>query len=310
MKSNNAFNSASICRFALMLATVLLAAPVQAQSTTARYNRSQSTYQWSSKHNNFHFTGTAQQRDGDYITFKTDRGLEIILPIKYLCDKDLAYLTYLAGEGPLPAGISTPSTGSTSPGGMASNNTPGSATDSSDGSSGSTTPQAGPVDHVYRPGEKVEVLVDGKWCPGKIFAARPADSNYFVSYSISGVPRNAWIASKQIRPETPEEPSEPKPTEPMPTPGTEPMTPDPMTDPVPDKPEESQPDKNYKPGDKVEVLVDGSWYKGQVLAARPGDSSYFISYTMGNALKRGWLPSKEIRERKTAAPATSPDTDE
>ena len=306
MKSYNALTAAALCCFALWLAT-----PAQAQSPTSRYNRSQSSYEWSSKHNNFHFTGTAEKREGDYVTFKTDRGLEIILPIKYLCDKDLAYLKYLSGEGPLPAGISTPSTGNNSTSGMASNNPPGSGGDSTDNNTTPKPPEEGPTDRVYRPGEMVEVLVDGKWFPGKIFAARPADSNYFVSYSASGVPRNAWIGSKQIRPQTPDEPAEPKPmpsTEPMPgpMPGTEPM-PTPMTDPVPDKPEESTPDKTYKPGDQVAVLVDGTWCKGQVLAARPGDGSYFISYTVGNSLKRGWLPSKELRERKAAAPATPSD---
>jgi len=192
--------------FGLILG-MLIAGPALAQSLP--YNQSQSNYTFKSRHGSFEFTGKAIKRQGDYITFRTTDRIEIWLPAKYLSEESLAYLQYLRGNGPAPAGIAATPMG-TPPGngsaGTMSGSTGGSSPDTStdDGTSTPNDPQPadpgkGDPDKIYAPGTAIDVLVDNQWYPGRVFARRPADNAYFVSYSVDGRPKSAWVPAVEMR---------------------------------------------------------------------------------------------------------------
>ncbi len=193
---------------------ILVDRHVAAQSSSVTYNRSQSTHTFRSKHGNFEFTGKAIKREGEYASFRTSNGTEIWLPTKYLSKADAAYLKYLSGDGPAPAGLSSSESDlASNPSG---NDTPTSPRPSQFGgndpaeSSPSTTdnpemeakpadPMPGDADKIYHPGAAIEVLVDGQWHAGKVFVRRPADNAYFVSFTVNGVARRSWVPAVELR---------------------------------------------------------------------------------------------------------------
>jgi len=211
------FRFATVRTFIFLTAGIINSTPVLAQSTsTTSYNQSQASHTFQSKHGNFSFTGKALKREGDYVSFRTTDRIEIWLPVKYLSDESLDYLMYLSGQGPAPSGVTeTPMDASpTGPAtGEMANNTSGdsSSTSTNDGTSTpmdaepmETTPAEpvkGDPDKIYTPGTAIDVLVDNQWFPGKVFARRPSDNAYFVSYTVDGRPKSAWIPAVEIRPQ-------------------------------------------------------------------------------------------------------------
>ncbi|WDI42548.1 hypothetical protein [Bremerella sp. P1] len=202
--------------FGLVL-LALICSPVVAQTTT--YNQSQNTYTFKSKHGYFQIMGKAIKREGEYVSFRTTDRKEIWLPMKYLSSESLAYLKYLSGEGPEPSSIAASPMG-TSPGGTMTN-TPSNGSSGTSTDDGSSTPMdtkpadpgMGDPEKIYSPGTAIDVLVDGTWFPGKVFARRPSDNAYFVSYSMNGRPKSAWIPAVEIRPQGEEQPMTADPTD-------------------------------------------------------------------------------------------------
>ncbi|MEW4562742.1 hypothetical protein AB1K70_09460 [Bremerella sp. JC770] len=206
--------------FGLILG-MLIAGPALAQSLP--YNQNQSNYTFKSRHGSFEFTGKAIKRAGNYITFRTTDRTEIWLPAKYLSEESLAYLQYLSGHGPAPAGITATPMG-TPPGSASTGMMSGSSGGSSPGrptKDGTSTPNdpkpadpgMGDPDKIYAPGTAIDVLVDSQWYPGKVFARRPADNAYFVSYTVDGRPKSAWIPAIEIRPQGEEQSTSDEPKE-------------------------------------------------------------------------------------------------
>lgn len=176
-----------------------------AQNTS--YNTSQSNYTFKSKRGNFEFTGKALKREGEYVQFRTSDRAEIWLPVKYLSDESLGYLKYLSGEGPAPSGITASPMDDSSTGpstGSMANNSGGTSTDDGTSTPMDTEPAApvkGDPTKIYLPGTPIDVLVDNKWHPGKVFARRPSDNAHFVSYSVDGRARSGWIPAEELRPQ-------------------------------------------------------------------------------------------------------------
>ncbi|QDU75031.1 hypothetical protein Pan97_20520 [Bremerella volcania] len=205
------------CPTLLVLSLVLVAlvgGPCFAQD--ANYPTSQNNYTFQSKYGNFEFTGKALKREGEYVQFRTTDRAEIWFPVKHMSDQTLAYLKYLSGQGPAPADLAASPMGNspTSPGtGSMANNTDGGSSGTSTDSGTSTPmdtkpadPGKGDPDKIYTPGTAIDVLVDSKWYPGKVFARRPSDNAYFVSYSVDGRPKSGWIPAVELRPQGEEQP--------------------------------------------------------------------------------------------------------
>ncbi|MEW4453859.1 hypothetical protein AB1L30_14390 [Bremerella sp. JC817] len=202
-----------------------------AMAQTSTFNQRQTSHVWKSKHGNFQFNGKATKKEGNYVTFRTTDNFEITLPVKYLSDEDLAYLKYLEGSGPLPPGI-TAAAGSSSPGttpptgGMANNAGP--STDDTAMNEGTTDPaepmptepETGDPTQSYAPGASVDVMVDGKWYPGRVIVVRPSDNHYYVTFNMNGQGRPAWIAATELRPQKAATTSD---TSPMPGSSDEPL---------------------------------------------------------------------------------------
>lgn len=219
----------------LSLATILLAsAPAHAQNIN--YSTSQSNHTFKSKHGNFEFTGKALKREGNYVQFRNTDRTEIWMPVKYLSSESLDYLKYLNGEGPAPTGMAASpmddSTSGPATEAMANNTPSGTSTDEGTTAPMDTKPAdpgKGDPDKIYTPGTPIDVLVDSKWYPGKVFARRPSDNAYFVSYSVDGRPKSAWIPAVEIRPQGEEQPMKDSPMTDEPMPST-PMAETPSTD--------------------------------------------------------------------------------
>ncbi len=208
--------------FRLLLAALLIAGllgeTAYAQNTT--YNASQSNREFRSKHGNFTFNGKAVKREGEYVQFRTTDRTEIWLPVKYLSDDSLDYLKYLSGQGPAPSGVNpmaaaptdlagTPSgnssfgSGSGSMNGGASDDSSGSSSTGDDGSTQTSakpaTPTKGDPNRIFATNTPIEVLVDGQWVSAKLFARRPSDNAYYVSYVLGGRPKTVWTPAEEIR---------------------------------------------------------------------------------------------------------------
>ncbi|MBA2115039.1 hypothetical protein [Bremerella alba] len=215
---------------AVLLGLGLFGSPALAQTTS--YNQSQSNHTFTSKHGSFEFTGKALKREGDYVSFRASDRTEIWLPVKYLSSESVDYLKYLSGEGPAPTGVTDspmnpssigsttgPTTGGPASGEMA--NKPDDSSSSTPPGDETKTPMdtkpadpgKGDPDKIYAPGTAIDVLVDSEWFPGKVFARRPADNAYFVSYSVNGRPKSAWIPAVEIRPQGEEQPMSGEPME-------------------------------------------------------------------------------------------------
>ncbi|PQO26018.1 hypothetical protein C5Y96_21440 [Blastopirellula marina] len=226
----------SILRYSVTAAfslTAIVMACAAAHAQNINYATNQSNYTFKSKHGNFEFTGKALKREGEYVLFRNTDRTEIWMPVKHLSSETLAYLKYLNGEGPAPTGITAlpmnDSTTGPATGAMANNSAGGTSTDNGTSTPMDTKPAdpgKGDPDKIYTPGTPIDVLVDSKWYPGKVFARRPSDNAYFVSYSVDGRPKSAWIPAVELRPQG----------------GEQPMTDSPMTDePMTDKPTEEAP---------------------------------------------------------------------
>ncbi|MFN3153320.1 hypothetical protein [Bremerella sp.] len=177
------------------------------------YPTSQTNYTFKSKYGNFEFTGKALKREGEFVQFRTTDRTEIWIQVKHLSDPTLSYLNYLNGQGPAPTDLAGgPSTPGTGPGSMTNNpnsGSPGTPTDNGTSAPMETKPAdplKGDPDKVYTPGTAIDVLVDSKWYPGKVFARRPSDNAYFVSYSVDGRPKSGWIPAVELRPQGEEQP--------------------------------------------------------------------------------------------------------
>ncbi len=74
------------------------------------------------------------------------------------------------------------------------------------------------------------------------------------------------------------------------------------SDTMPADPMGGDPEQTYTQGNLVEVLDDGSWYEGKVMAVRPSNNTYFVSYTKNGIPYSFWLPATALRLRGRATP--------
>lgn len=191
----------------------LLIASLRAQGPSVyHYPPSQSSHTWRGKGGSLVFSGRALHRAGDYVLFKTTKGFEITLPVKYLGQQDQQYLSYLAGEGPAPSAASTDTR--PAPAGMTPvdepddrvppddffgpSNEPEMASD--DEETSASIPDPALAERTFKQGQSVEVKQDDSWHQGNIAAVRPSNNTYFVQYKVAGIPKSRWVPATDLRP--------------------------------------------------------------------------------------------------------------
>ncbi|RCS53892.1 hypothetical protein DTL42_01615 [Bremerella cremea] len=66
------------------------------------------------------------------------------------------------------------------------------------------------------------------------------------------------------------------------------------------------PGQLYKQGDEIEIVDDGTWYSGTILAVRPADNTYYVRFSKSDIPFSRWVSAQDLRLPGGAQPSDMP----